>query len=77
MGSRKSDIRKRVRAMSEAYAVGSSGKVRGVIGNHLRPDKIWEGYERNKLMANNRVTSIEIIDPSSRTSKGFIKGVCN
>lgn len=62
--------------MSEAYAIGSSGKVRGVIGDDLRADNIWEGYERNKLITNSKVTSIEIIDPSTGKSKGFIKGVC-
>lgn len=28
--------------MSEAYAEGATGKVRGVIGDDLRPGNIWE-----------------------------------
>lgn len=60
--------------MSEAYASGSSGKVRGVIGDDLRSGNIWEGYEKGKLMSSKKVSSIEIIDPYTGKSKGFIKG---
>ena len=48
----------------------------GVIGNELREGNVWETYEKNKLLNNNQVTSIEIIDPKTKKSKGFIKG-CN
>lgn len=59
--------------MSEAYANGASGKVRAVIGNDLRTGNIWENVERKRLMTSKKVTSIEIIDPNSGESKGFIK----
>jgi len=41
-----------------------------------RGENIWETYEKNKLLNNDRVTSIEIIDPKTKKSKGFIKD-CN
>lgn len=52
--------------ISEAYAQGSSGQVRGVIGAELRPGNIWEGYEKGALKTNPNVTEIVTIDPSTR-----------
>ncbi|MDQ2772801.1 MAG: DUF6531 domain-containing protein [Bacteroidota bacterium] len=49
--------------LSEAYAQGASGRVRGVIGQGLRPGNIWEGYEKGALIKNPNVTQIETIDP--------------
>lgn len=49
--------------ISEAYAQGASGRVRGVIGQDLRPGNIWEGYEKDALIKNPNVTQIETIDP--------------
>ncbi|PQL95586.1 hypothetical protein C4S77_00045 [Apibacter adventoris] len=60
--------------MSEAYAEKATGKVRGIIGDDLRPDNIWENFEKGKLMNSENVTSVEIIDPKTGKSKGFIKG---
>jgi RHS repeat-associated protein len=63
--------------MSEAYAQGASGKVRGVIGTDLRPDNIWEGYEKGALKANPKVTSIETIDPKTGAKTKIYKKGCS
>jgi RHS repeat-associated protein len=51
--------------MSKAYAEGTSGAVRGVIGQELRPGNVWETYEKQTLMDNPNVSSIETIDPQT------------
>jgi RHS repeat-associated protein len=53
--------------MSKAYAEQASGNVRGVIGQDLRPGNVWEGYEKDALISNPNVTSIEKIDPESQS----------
>ena len=55
---------------------GCNWRVYAAIGNELREGNVWETYEKNKLLNNDQVTSIEIIDPKTKKSKGFIKG-CN
>ena len=55
---------------------GWNWRVYAAIGNELREGNVWETYEKNKLLNNDQVTSIEIIDPKTKKSKGFIKG-CN
>jgi RHS repeat-associated protein len=53
--------------MSKEYAEQASGNVRGVIGQDLRPGNVWEGYEKDALISNPNVTSIEKIDPESQS----------
>jgi RHS repeat-associated protein len=59
--------------MSRAYAQGTCGLVRGVVGQDLRPNNIWEGYEKGALMKNPAVNQIDIVDPKSRNSKTIFK----
>lgn len=49
--------------ISEEYAQGVSGEVRGVIGQSLRPNNIWQNKELPALKANPKVTKITTIDP--------------
>lgn len=41
--------------ISSAYAQGTCGLVRGVIGQDLRPNNIWESYQKGALMKNTSV----------------------
>jgi RHS repeat-associated protein len=59
--------------MSRAYAQGTCGLVRGVVGQDLRPNNIWEGYEKSALMKNPAVNQIDIVDPKYGNSKTIFK----
>jgi len=59
--------------MSRAYAQGTCGLVRGVVGKDLRPNNIWESYEKGALMKNPAVRQIDIIDPKHGNSKTIFK----
>lgn len=59
--------------MSKAYAEGTSGVVRGVIGQELRPGNVWETYEKQTLMDNPSVTAIETIDPQTEAANIIFK----
>ena len=59
--------------MSRAYAQGTCGLVRGVVGKDLRPGNIWEGYEKGALMKNPAVSQIDIIDPKRGGSNTIFK----
>ena len=59
--------------MSRAYARGTCGLVRGVVGQDLRPNNIWESYEKGALMKNPKVRQIDIVDPKYGTSKTIFK----
>jgi hypothetical protein len=59
--------------MSRAYAQGTCGLVRGVVGQDLRPGNIWEGYEKGSLMKNPAVGQIDIVDPKYGNSKTIFK----
>ncbi len=54
------------RDISSSYADQVSGKVRAVIGESLRPGAVWTNDELPKLLLNNNVTEIKIIDPATR-----------
>ena len=66
-------VAKRKPEMSRAYAQGTCGLVRGVVGKDLRSNNIWEGYERETLMNNSAVSQIDIIDPKSERTKTIFK----
>jgi RHS repeat-associated protein len=54
------------RDISSSYADQVSGKVRGVIGESLRPGAVWTDDELPKLLLNKNVTEIKTIDPATR-----------
>lgn len=47
--------------------------VRGVVGQELRPNNIWEGYEKGALMKNTAVSQIDIVDPKYGNSRTIFK----
>jgi hypothetical protein len=49
------------------------GPVRGVVGQDLRPNNIWETYEKGALMENPSVGQIDIVDPKYKISKTIFK----
>jgi RHS repeat-associated protein len=55
--------------ISGSYASQVSGKVRGVIGEQLRPDAVWTKDELPKLLTNSNVTEITTIDPATLVEK--------
>ena len=59
--------------ISGHYASQVSGKVRGIIGEQLRPDAIWTKDELPKLLSNSNVTEITIIDPATLVEKTIFK----
>ncbi|MCY1714749.1 hypothetical protein [Caproiciproducens galactitolivorans] len=50
---------------SAAYADQVSGEIRAVVGENLRPNNIWENVELPKLIGNENVCKITIIDPKT------------
>jgi hypothetical protein len=59
--------------MSRAYAQGTCGRVRGVVGQDLRPNNIWESYEKGALTKNPAVNQIDIVDPKYGNSTTIFK----
>ena len=59
--------------ISADYAKGSSGTVRGVIGQSLRPGNVWEASELPALRANPNVTQITTIDPVTKVETIIFK----
>jgi len=57
------------RDISAEYANGVSGTVRAVIGQSLRPGKVWETAELPALMKNPNVDKIITIDPVTLVEK--------
>jgi len=51
--------------VSDSYAQQASGEVRAVVGHDLRPGNVWENIELPRLLSNNAVTKITIIDPET------------
>jgi len=51
--------------ISQEYAANASGKVRGVVGENLRPGNVWENKELPQLKNNPGVSEIEIVDPAT------------
>lgn len=59
--------------ISADYAAGSSGTVRAVIGQSLRPGNVWEASELPALKANPNVTQIITIDPVTKVETVIFK----
>jgi len=57
------DVVQAWKEISADYAAGSSGTVRAIIGQSLRPGNVWEASELPALMSNPNVTRIITIDP--------------
>jgi len=53
------------RSASAVFAQGASGEVRVILGNSLRPGNIWETVEMPALEANQNVTSVIQVNPST------------
>lgn len=51
--------------VSAAYANQVSGEVRAVVGSQLRIGNVWENVELPRLIANENVSKITLIDPES------------
>lgn len=57
-----------LRAWQEAsrrYAASTSGEVRAVVGESLRPGSVWEEVELPALRKNPDVTRVTVIDPAT------------
>jgi hypothetical protein len=50
---------------SALYAEQVSGEISAVVGEKLRPDNIWENVELSKVIKNENVSKITIIDPKT------------
>ena len=61
------------KAISKSYGQQACGLTRGVIGQELRLDNIWEAEEKGALMNNPSVTRIDTIDPKTGATKTIFR----
>jgi len=61
------------KAISKSYGQQACGLTRGVIGQELRIDNIWEAEEKGALMNNPSVTRIDTIDPKTGATKTIFR----
>lgn len=59
--------------MSRAYAQGMCGLVRRIVEQDLRPNNIWESYEKGAFTKNPSVNQIDIVERKSGNSKSIFK----
>ncbi|MEG0268470.1 MAG: hypothetical protein RR649_06885, partial [Carnobacterium sp.] len=55
--------------VSAEYARQVEGEIRAVVGKELREGNIWENVELPRLISNQQVTRITVIDPVTKVEK--------